>query len=140
MIVTRKVELESLGSILCEVPWMKFRVIAEPDLSLFIKDVRIQALIQKITKRTVVDVRKQITEEFSETITRTMTQLVKEMTKTVDVHLSKVETSVVRQIEAVSHVKAIATATVCQPLGKDDYLCSCPPHHHEHHEHCPKYT
>jgi len=135
--VRRRHQIESLGAVLSEVPWMKFRVIAEPDMSIFMKDTRIHALIQNITKKTVTSVRTQIHEEFKQTISRTMEKLVHEMTKTVDTHMSRVEMSVAEQFRAISSVKAVTTATVCQALGKNGHLCTCDHHVHDHHPPCP---
>jgi len=127
--------MESLGNILSEVPWMRFRVVAEPDMAIFMKDQRIQALIQSITNKRVTTVKKQIMVEFQETVTRTVETLMKEMTKIVDTHMTSVETSVASQFASMSSLKTVSTATVCQTLGKDSHLCTCH-HHHDHEDHC----
>jgi len=129
----RRVQIESLGNILSEVPWMRFRVIAEPDMAIFMKDQRIQSIIQSITNQKVTSVKKQIMVEFQESVTRTVETLMKEMTKIVDTHMTSVETSVVSRFSSMSSLKTVSTATVCQPLGKDSHLCTCHHHHHHHH-------
>jgi len=130
-------ERHELGTIFTEAPWMKFRVIAEPDMSIFMKDIRIQAIIRKITHRSVTEVKKQLVKEFTETITNTMNQLISSMTETINIRMQNIEESVVKQFTSdMTLVKVGATATCIEGLGKCPDHCICGYHdtHHDHHE------
>ncbi|TFK35023.1 Cyanovirin-N [Crucibulum laeve] len=73
-----------LSTMLSEVPWMKFKVIAEPDLSVFAHHPVIKETLVRIAETTV----EHVTIEMSEKITRAITEAISVVTASAMRHVS----------------------------------------------------
>ncbi|KAF8884733.1 hypothetical protein CPB84DRAFT_1788913 [Gymnopilus junonius] len=101
---------QSLGAALNEVPWMQFQVIAQPNMSLFMSDARLQAFIQSITQVTVASVTEEIVQQFNQTIQL----LIAGINQTVSTRMASVTQNVLQQITSLS---GSGGATAFQTLG-----------------------
>jgi len=110
----------SLGASLSQVPWMKFRVIAEPNMDLFASDIRLRSFISEVTKLTVSMVTKECSEEIAVLVTTLMASLSNSMTTRV----SLLQETIIEQIAAL---KLADTMTGCHTLhGIEDRFCVGP--------------
>jgi len=89
---------------------MKFRVVAEPDMSCFATDERLQIFMKKITEITIAIVTKQIREEVTELISKLVTSILTTMTT----RISAVQKVVFEHIEEIFTLKD--TVTECESL------------------------
>ncbi|KDR67398.1 hypothetical protein GALMADRAFT_216480 [Galerina marginata CBS 339.88] len=107
---------QSLGLALTEIPWMRFKVVAESDIALLASDIRFKAFIQSVTETTVADLTEEITNEF----TAALQQVVVNTNKSIATRLSTVAEKVIAQITALTTTGAGATGF--QTLGFDANL------------------
>jgi hypothetical protein len=108
----------SLGNVLSQVPWMKFRVVAEPDVSCFATDERLRIFMKKITEITIAIVTKQIREEVTEMISKLVTSILTTMTT----RISAVQKVVFEHVEEIFTLKD--TVTGCESLREvADKIC-----------------
>ena len=97
---------------------MKFRVVAEPDVSCFATDERLQIFMKKITEMTIAIVTKQIREEVTEMISKLVTSILTTMTT----RISVVQKVVFEHIEEIFALKD--TVTGCESLCEvADKIC-----------------
>ena len=87
----------SLGASLSQVPWMKFRVIAEPNMDIFASDARLRTFISEVTNLTVSMVTKQSSEEIAVLVTTLMASLSNSMSSRV----SLLQETIIEQIAAL---------------------------------------
>ena len=95
---------------------MKFRVVAEPDMSCFANDERLRIFMKKITEITVAIVTKQIREEVTEMISKLVTSILTTMTT----RISAVQKVVFEHIEEIFTLKDTVTGceSLCDIQGK----------------------
>lgn len=87
----------SFGDVLTQVPWMKFRVVAEPNVDVFASDIRLQTFIRQITELTVSIVTKQCSEEIAVLVAA----LVASMSKSMTARVSLLQETIIDQIAAL---------------------------------------
>ena len=101
---------KKLSILLSEVPWMKFKVIAEPDLSVFARDAVMQETLGFIAETTV----KHVTLEMHERLTAAMEIAIKLVT---DSAMSHVRAEMEKLVSgAVGHASASASITAAEHL------------------------
>jgi hypothetical protein len=101
----------SFGDVLSEVPWMKFRLIAEPNMDVFASDIRLRTFIRQVTELTVSIVTKQCTEEIAILVAA----LVASLTSSMEVRIKLIVETIIKQIATLCLED---TMTACQNLNE----------------------
>ncbi|KAF9058608.1 hypothetical protein BDP27DRAFT_1432480 [Rhodocollybia butyracea] len=102
---------KGLSTMFSEVPWMKFKVVAEPDFSVFATHSVMQATMQKIAQSTVEHVSAQMTSVMSQAIA----QAIEVVAKSAFEHISQIMEVMVQDlsIDAQAHA-SVNTASKLQ--------------------------
>ena len=106
----RVANAHSYESVLSEVPWLKFKIIAEPDMSIFSRDHRLQAFITEITETSINSVTEQIMGELNTRVE----QLIQGISQVITERMSTVRDTVIDNITSMS--ASVSTMTEFQTL------------------------
>lgn len=110
---------EGLSTMLSEVPWMKFKVVAEPDFSVIATHPVMQATMQKIAKSTV----EHVTAQMSSIMALAIAGAVEVVTKSAYEHISQSMEVMVQGVSGNAHVHgSVNTPSKLQTLGEDFVL------------------
>ena len=101
-----------LSIMLSEVPWMKFKVIAEPDLSIFARDAVMKETLEYIAETTV----KHVTTEMHERLTIAMEIAIKLVTESAMSHVHCKLEELVKETVGCATARASITAAECLHL------------------------
>ncbi|KAF8968126.1 Cyanovirin-N [Flammula alnicola] len=116
------IEIErKLSVMLSEVPWMKFKVIAEPDLSVFAKHPVIQQTMVRIAESTV----EHVTIEMHKKLTIAMEEAITVVTASAMRHIALQMEIMVQDITGCATARPSYTEAECLHVFKDG-------HRHEH--------
>jgi len=99
---------QKFSKMLTEVPWMKFKVIAEPDLSVFASHPVVKETMVKVAESTV----QHVTMQMSQMITAAIQQAITVVTASAIQHISTEMDMIVREtvgFDAVAHVHPSCT-------------------------------
>jgi hypothetical protein len=110
---------ESLSTMLSEVPWMKFKVVAEPDFSLIAAHPVMQATMNKIAHSTV----EHVTAQMSSIMALAIAGAIEVVTKSAYEHISQSMEVMVQGVSANAQVHAsVNTASKLHIFGEDVVL------------------
>ena len=114
---------KKLSKILTEVPWMKFKVIAEPDLSIFAGHPVVKEAMVKIAESTV----QHVTVEMSQKIMTAVQEAISIVTMSAMRHITTQLELVVEEVivGAGAHAHTSCTEGVCLHRMKDCELSVC---------------
>ncbi|KAK7049864.1 hypothetical protein VNI00_005294 [Paramarasmius palmivorus] len=103
-VITQEVQ-SAMTHVLSNVPWIKFRVHAEPDLQVFQTDARLQQALTQISQATATTIAQTITTEF----TSQMETLIQSVTKTATAQISATMVELIQQLITVSTLTHFST-------------------------------
>jgi len=123
---------EKLSVMLSEVPWMKFKVIAEPDFSLFTNHPVMQSTLVQIATTTV----EHVTAKFEALMSIALAETIQIVTQSAMEHVEQSLVVLTQNLTAGSHAHLHETYTGCGQLKSQHYeacackpfQCSCPPY------------
>ena len=117
---------------LSEVPWMKFKVIAEPDFSVFAHHPVMQSTLVQIATTTV----EHVTAKFEALMALALAETVKIVTQSAMEHVEQSLVVLTQNLSAGSFSHLHETYTISEHLKSQHHVCnckpfqcSCPPHH-----------
>jgi hypothetical protein len=111
-----------MGEALSQVPWMKFRVVAEPNMDIFASDIRLRTFIREVTELTVSIVTEQCNQEMKALVAELVTSMSKSMTGRVSI----LQETIIEQIAAL---RLASTMTGHNSLNIiEDQFCVGPIH------------
>ncbi|KAF8996177.1 CVNH domain-containing protein [Cyathus striatus] len=124
------------SAMLSEVPWMKFRVIAEPDMSVFASHPVLKTTMARIAQSTV----EHVTMQMEEKITKAITEAISSVTVSAMTHIQKSLEVMVQEVAfggGKAHIHGSATATEELHILRegDRYFEAVNYGHHHHHDH-----
>jgi len=120
---------------LSEVPWMKFKVIAEPDFSVFAHHPVMQSTLIEIATTTV----KHVTARFETLMALALAETVKIVTHSAMEHVEERLVVMTQNLSAGTYAHLHETYTLSGHLKSEHHVCDCkpfhcscpsPPHHH----------
>jgi hypothetical protein len=123
--------------VLSNVPWMKFRIHAEPDLAVFEKDVVLQQALTQISQVAATSIAQTITSDF----TKQMESLIHTVTQTAATQISATMVQLIQELIKVStltHASTNAGALII-PGIPDCITGDIGPYPHPHEPHKPGY-
>lgn len=107
---------EGLSTMLSEVPWMKFKVVAEPDFSVIASHPVMQATMHKIAQSTV----DHVTAQMSSIMALAIAGAIEVVTKSAYEHISQSMEVMVQGVTADAQVHAsVNTASKLQTFGEE---------------------
>ena len=114
---------EKLSTVLSQVPWMRFKVVAEPDFSAIMQHTVIQATMDKIAKSTV----EHVTAQMSSIITLAVAAAIETVTHSAYEHISQsmevmlhgvaMDAHVHRSVSAGSKLREFSEETLLHKAG-----------------------
>ena len=116
---------EKLSVMLSEVPWMKFKVIAEPDFSLFAHHPVMQSTLVQIADTTV----KHVTTKFEALMALALAETVKIVTQSAMEHVEQSLVVLTQNLAAGAFSNLHETYTVAEHLKSPHKVCDCKPFH-----------
>jgi hypothetical protein len=100
------------GMTLTEVPWMKFKVVAEPDLAAFARDPVMKAMLSRISQQTAEYMRREMKAKIDRAIEASITQVMNEAIK----HAAETMESVVQAVAANREGMVMSSQTLYNAL------------------------
>ncbi|KDR71564.1 hypothetical protein GALMADRAFT_1345373 [Galerina marginata CBS 339.88] len=103
--ITQRTQFESvrLAQVaFTEVPWMRFKIIAEPDMQVFATDKRLQGFIQTITRSTVDTVTQEIMKEVTTLFEQAVVHINQSINQSITTRMATVTDTVIAQLSALT--------------------------------------
>ncbi|PPQ86456.1 hypothetical protein CVT24_010106, partial [Panaeolus cyanescens] len=103
-----------LAMVFSQVPWMRFSIVAQPDIEQLAKNKTLKEFVHHVTSMTIATVSQQIHED----ITKSVSEVIRHITRDVNERMVKVHAQILEEIISVTPQK---TAMAYKHLGLPPY-------------------
>ena len=114
---------QKLSVMLSEVPWMKFKVIAEPDFSVFSRHPVMQSTLVQIANSTV----QHVTAKFEALMSAALAETIQVVTQSAMVHIEQSLEVLTENLNVGAHTQLRETYTGSGQLKSGYQACDCKP-------------